>query len=158
MSVGVEPFDSGRPAHIVTRFQAFMLDRVLTAVPFFVVLGYGLAESVGSYQVQGGDGTWRTVGNPGTAWNITMLATIFVLLFLYPACFIAVTGSTIGMRILGTNVVDVATGRRIGFARAFVRQALLCIFAPTALSAMSKRNRRRGWHDRLAGDLVVATR
>jgi uncharacterized RDD family membrane protein YckC len=81
----------------------------------------------------------------------------------YAGYLTGVKEQTIGKKLLGITVVDVATGRPIGFGRAVLRDivltatAMLCFLGYLSpLFDGTKRN--RGWHDKAAKDLVLSTR
>jgi uncharacterized RDD family membrane protein YckC len=77
----------------------------------------------------------------------------FVLIVEY-AFFIGLFGQTPGMRLTGIAAVSVTDGRPIGIPRAFVRGVLLAVLVP----ALIMDRQRRGWHDRAAGSIVIATK
>jgi uncharacterized RDD family membrane protein YckC len=76
----------------------------------------------------------------------------FVLIVEY-AFFIGLFGQTPGMRLAKIACVSVANGGPIGIPRAFVRGVLLAVLVP----ALVMDRNRRGWHDRAAGSVVIAT-
>jgi uncharacterized RDD family membrane protein YckC len=77
----------------------------------------------------------------------------FVLIVEY-AFFIGLFGQTPGMRLMRVAAVSIADGRPIGIPRAFVRGVLLALLVP----ALIMDRQRRGWHDRAAGSIVIATK
>ncbi|MGC9667215.1 RDD family protein [Planosporangium sp. 12N6] len=78
---------------------------------------------------------------------------VFVLVVEY-AFFLGLFGQTPGMRLTGIACVSAADGRPIGIPRAFLRGVLLALLVP----ALIMDRYRRGWHDRAAGSVVVATK
>jgi uncharacterized RDD family membrane protein YckC len=76
----------------------------------------------------------------------------FVLIAEY-AFFIGLFGQTPGMRLLKIACVSIADGQPVGVLRAFVRGVLLALLVP----ALVMDKQRRGWHDRAAGSIMVAT-
>jgi uncharacterized RDD family membrane protein YckC len=76
----------------------------------------------------------------------------FVLIVEY-AFFIGLFGQTPGMRLAKIACVSVADGGPIGIPRAFVRGVLLAVLVP----ALVMDRNRRGWHDRAAGSVMIAT-
>ncbi|MFC0644906.1 RDD family protein [Cellulomonas phragmiteti] len=73
-------------------------------------------------------------------------------------------GATVGARLLGLRTVDERTGEAPGVPRAFVRQllvgvgALACLvgnWVVAASGAWDSGPRRRGWHDKASGTVVV---
>lgn len=82
-----------------------------------------------------------------------MVVAYFVVLW-------AVVGQTVGKRVLGLRVVD-ATGAPIGLGRAGVRMLGYLVSALPAYLGFAwvlLDPKRRGWHDLLAGTLVVYDR
>jgi uncharacterized RDD family membrane protein YckC len=76
-----------------------------------------------------------------------------VVLIVEYTFFIGLFGQTPGMRLLKVACVSVDDGRPIGPWRALIRGALLALLVPALI--MDKQ--RRGWHDRAAGSVVIAT-
>lgn len=70
--------------------------------------------------------------------------------FVEVALLTGLLGFSIGKRILGLRVIDVA-GRAPGIARAMLRTALLCLVLPAVIMTDDK----RGLHDLAAGTKVV---
>ncbi|MGV8967379.1 MAG: RDD family protein [Cellulomonas sp.] len=75
------------------------------------------------------------------------------------------TGKTVGNLAFHLRTVSAATGRPAGFGTIFVRQliqscgALACfvgVYVVAASGAWDSSGRRQGWHDKVAGTLVVA--
>jgi uncharacterized RDD family membrane protein YckC len=77
----------------------------------------------------------------------------FVLIIEY-AFFIGIFGQTPGMRLTRIACVSIVDGRPIGIPRAFLRGVLLALLVP----ALIMDRRRRGWHDRAAGSIVIDAR
>jgi uncharacterized RDD family membrane protein YckC len=77
----------------------------------------------------------------------------FVLIVEY-AFFVGLFGQTPGMRLTGIACVSIVDGRPVGIPRAFARGFLLALFVP----ALIMDRQRRGWHDRLAGTIVIDAR
>ncbi|MDQ3384778.1 MAG: RDD family protein, partial [Actinomycetota bacterium] len=137
-------------ANIGTRFWARLLDGLILAVP---VLPLTLATS-------DFDGT--TFRTP--LWVTAATALIAAL---YEIGFIAMTGQTIGKRVLRIQVVDVVTGRPPNLGGAAIRHLVPSVpnvvpgVGPLVgllvyLSAVWSPT-RQGWHDRAAGTVVVRT-
>jgi uncharacterized RDD family membrane protein YckC len=74
-----------------------------------------------------------------------------VVLFLAYTFFTGVFGQTVGMRLLGIGCVRVTDGQPIGIPRAALRALLLQLLFPAAVLDQDG----RGWHDRLAGSVMV---
>ncbi|WP_016881263.1 MULTISPECIES: RDD family protein [unclassified Rhodococcus (in: high G+C Gram-positive bacteria)] len=85
----------------------------------------------------------------------------------YEVLMTALTGATVGKRLVGIRVVDQSTARNLSFGAAFVRQVipfagfLVLVFGGVIvyLSPIFDNSRRmQGWHDKAAGDLVIVAR
>ena len=80
--------------------------------------------------------------------------------------WLATAGLSPGKRLLGMRAVSAGTGRPIGWGAAFLRQLVLGLvtgltlgLGGLVLAAVAARDpRRRGWHDRAAGSVVVDRR
>ncbi|MGH7611988.1 MAG: RDD family protein, partial [Candidatus Dormibacteria bacterium] len=100
-------------------------------------VGYGVEAVAGS--VVGGD----IVAAGGLAYFIVLWAT---------------TGRTLGMWLAGLRVVRQDSGRRLGLARSVIRMAgfflnAASVFVGFAWAGVDRR--KQGWHDKMAGSLVV---
>ncbi len=128
------------------RLVAAVLDQVALAVPLVAVVLLGLRAS-------------RT---PGSAWDL--VSTLGLICWIVATLLYAVVGGgegqTLGKRLVGIVVVDLATGAPIGYERALVRCVVLLLMGlPCCLGLVSvvssRSGRHRGWHDRAAGSVVV---
>lgn len=137
-------------ANISTRFWARLVDGLVLAVPSVTLL------------LVAGDVEGGTIDMP--FWAVAATALIAAL---YEISFVALTGQTIGKRLLRIQVVDVASGRPPALGGATLRYlvpsapalvpgvgALLGLLV--YLSALWSPT-RQGWHDRAAGTVVVRT-
>lgn len=77
---------------------------------------------------------------------------VVVLIALY-GVFLGLFTQTPGMWASQVRCVSYPDGRRIGIPRALLRGVLLCLVVPPLVMD----GLRRGWHDRLAGSVVVAS-
>ena len=89
------------------------------------------------------------VGDPrGVPWPpvaaLVVLNTFFIGLF----------GQTPGMALAGIRCISIDDGGAIGLGKAFLRAILLALLVPAVVMDRS----RRGWHDRVAGSVVVLRR
>lgn len=104
--------------------------------------------------------------NSGSSSVVTGAVFIYVFIVLlvsigYFPFFWARSGQTPGMRIFGLRVVRDADGSRIGWGTALVR--LLGLWISFAIFYIGiiwilVDNRRRGWHDLMAGTVVIHQR
>lgn len=135
------------------RFYAFVLDRLLTwsVVGLVAWASYALLIERGGV----GAGTMLILGTV-----LLVLAVLVVLL--------GRSGTSPGKAALGLRVVDAETGEPIGVLAALQRTLILAVATvPTFglgaatlawTAVMDPGRKRRGWHDRVAGSVVVDTR
>jgi len=72
--------------------------------------------------------------------------------------FWATTGQTIGMKLFGLRVVRNSDGGRLGFGGAVLRLAgfsIACLPLYLGLIWVAFDARKRGWHDLIAGSVVI---
>lgn len=140
------------PAGVERRFYALAVDGLVGGL---VVGGAALA----TYLRTGGD-------RPGPI----LAAALLVALVAHAgfAVLLGLRGVTPGKAALGLRAVHLGTGTPLGLGPALLRAAVLAVAAlPTfglglamlAWTALADRSRqRRGWHDHLAGSIVVDVR
>ncbi|HEX4966511.1 MAG TPA: RDD family protein [Thermoanaerobaculia bacterium] len=153
----VLPQPSWQPAQVATeyaglgvRFGAFLLDTLLTMGIGFVcgiILGVMLAAS-GSHWSDEAVGAFAYLMGIVVAW-------LYYTLFESSALM-----ATPGKRALGLRVTDLQ-GRRIGFGRAngrYFGKILSLIAMGFGYWTIPSSPMRQGWHDKMAGSLVLRTR
>ena len=64
---------------------------------------------------------------------------------------IGLFGQTPGMALAGVRCISIVDGGAIGLGKGLLRAVLLALLIPAIIMDAS----RRGWHDRLAGSVVV---
>jgi uncharacterized RDD family membrane protein YckC len=138
-------------AQLERRFVAFAVDRLL-AWGLLVAVGVGTALLVS-------DDAWTVAGAVTGA---------MVLVWLVLAIVLGVSGTSPGKAMAGLRVVHHGTGTPIGVGPALLRSFVLGAsglptfgigVATLAWTAVEDRGRqRRGWHDHLAGTVVVDVR
>ncbi|MET0552783.1 MAG: RDD family protein [Vicinamibacteria bacterium] len=139
-----EPSPVERPAPLLARAEAALLDALLLAV-----LGAGvvaLTARAAQVPVAGLLPSWP--------WLSGYLVALGLL---YAGYFTGGTGRTVGKMAFGLYVVDSA-GHRPGFVRAFARAALGVlgiVLAAAGLAPMFVDPARRAFHDRLFGTRVI---
>ena len=143
----------GEYAGFVTRMAAFILDRLL------VFAGISLLTAVIAFLLDFFHIT-DLLGTPEEARLITggLAAGLGLLLYVaYDVVFRVLAGQTLAMRFLGLRVVR-TDGSRLGWGRAIIREIgylISAIFLFLGFLWILVDNRRQGWHDKLAGTLVV---
>ncbi|HSU02544.1 MAG TPA: RDD family protein [Nocardioides sp.] len=146
-----QPLTTYPIAQLERRFTAFAVDRLL-AWGLLAAVGVGTALVVP-------DDLWTVVG---------VVAGAMVLLWLVLAIVLGVSGTSPGKAMTGLRVVHHGDGTPIGVGPALLRSLVLGAsglptfgigVATLAWTAVEDRGRqRRGWHDHLAGTVVVDVR
>lgn len=141
-----------KPAGFFIRLSAYLIDNLLltliTIVPAFIAFALlkrsGVSISGDIQELM----RWM--------WLLVILPNT-VLTFIYFGYFHAATGQTVGKLLCGVRVVT-AEGRPLGWARSVVRCAgyfLSSFFLYLGFFWVVLNRRKRGWHDYLAGTVVV---
>ena len=169
------------PVTIGTRIRARVVDSLLHlaagigllfAAAWYVLPGFGVEFFYlggSSYELWAG---FRTLAIPDSdLWAAVFLLywpiVFLVPVLLYEVPLIALRGQTPGKMLNNVNVVAFEDGGPPGWGRSCARWAVLWVplFIPfgvvlTLLIAISPlfAPDRRGWHDRIAGTMVVGTR
>jgi uncharacterized RDD family membrane protein YckC len=157
------------------RLGARLIDFAAIGVVYSVLLGIGIAGSIGSVQ----DATDKCDPNSATysqcvndsvtssglfSGLLGVIAIVFLVTLLYEWLMIAFVGATLGKLALGVRVVKESTGDKPGAGSGFIRWiipaaggivcgigALLVYLSPF----FDNSGKVQGWHDRAAGTLVV---
>jgi uncharacterized RDD family membrane protein YckC len=151
------PVILGRYAGFFSRGAAYLLDRAIAsgiATGIFVVLDY-LLRLFGADQ-------WLESLNESTMNNVVLvllLSTLGIYLLVsivYNVFFWVSSGQTPGKRVLGVRVIR-KDGTRLRFGNALRRQVGYWISAIFYLGFLwiLVDNQRQGWHDKIAGTIVV---
>jgi uncharacterized RDD family membrane protein YckC len=134
------------------RFVAHVIDGLITGA-----VTYGLLFAVKPISCVSQDGNTCL---PGT----TTLGAGFFPIIAIPAVYLVVTwavGGTLGQRILGLRVVRADTGTNLGVGRALLRGVgyiLASAILDIGLIWAAFDSRKQGWHDKIAGSLVIHRR
>jgi uncharacterized RDD family membrane protein YckC len=154
------PSGPGQPADVGRRFLAYVVDVIIIGVPFGILFIIFAAAFVSSASCStDANGFTHCSGASGGAAIALLYVLLVLAAFLYPIVFIGRSGSTFGMRIVGTKVVDATNGSPIGIGRAFIRQILFGICIIVSISSLfDSSGRHQGWHDKAANDIVIATK
>jgi uncharacterized RDD family membrane protein YckC len=144
---------SGEYAGFVTRLAAFIIDRliVFAAVSFITAISAFLLDFFNIPDLLGTPEESRLIIG-GSAGILGLLAYVA-----YDVVFRVLAGQTPAMRFLGLRVVR-TDGSRLGWVRALIREfgyLISAIFFFLGFLWILVDNRRQGWHDKLAGTLVV---
>jgi uncharacterized RDD family membrane protein YckC len=145
-----------RPGHeaetnqvgLVTRAVAGAIDLALISLAFSI--GSGLIASIVPAATGGGDGL--------SIWGVLSFGVVgFLLGGTAFVAFWSLVGQTPGMRLLSIRL-DVEGSREVGLRRALKRLLsvpLALLPAGLGFLAILLSPERRGWHDRIAGTMVV---
>ena len=150
---------SGAPgrASMSARFGALIIDTVLLGVVGFI-LGFAL----GGYRFH----TTRVCDSAGVctkqfhvSGGLTVNLITALLGLVYFSYLVGVRTQTLGHRVAGVRVVDLATGSPIGLGRGFLRWLVLGVTgALCTLGYWSPffDSNRRGWHDKASRAIAVS--
>jgi uncharacterized RDD family membrane protein YckC len=151
----IKSIDQGsvRPAGFFIRVLAYCIDNLLLTLITLVVscAVYILLERSGT-PVSGDPDEFQD-----WLWLLFVLPNT-VLSCVYFSYFHAVTGQTVGKLICGVQVVSAAGNQPLGWGRSIVRclgYFISCFFLYAGFLWVLLNRRKRGWHDYLAGSVVV---
>lgn len=145
--------DTALVAEPERRFQAFVIDQ-LTALVLCAVAGVG---------------AWWWFFREEQIWaGVGLLVAAALVVGVGLAVLLGLSGSSPGKSLLGLRVVSHDTGTPIGVGRALLRALVLGLgglptaglgVATLAWTAVEDRSgQRRGWHDQVAGSVVLDVR
>ena len=131
------------------RFAAYFIDSLVVNGATFGLLA--ATKPITCITIDG------TTCEPGT----TVISPLFWVLIAIPVVYYVVLwaiGGTLGQRITGLRVVDANTGGNLGFGKAILRfigylVSVAVVFIGLIWVAFDPR--KQGWHDKIAGSLVI---
>lgn len=161
------------------RFCAFWIDVFILAIPtwtlmFVVLLGPMSSQSYSFFYGPGrfitDPGTGRIVPNPAAfdalsaslegmfRWVALVGVLLFLIQMLYHAILWSRRGGTLGQLILGIQVRNELDGSRISFGRGCLRYfgyivSIWILYLGFIWVAFDPR--KQGWHDKIAGTVVI---
>ena len=140
-----QPAFLGRYAGFVTRLVAFIIDRAIVSIILFIIV-WSTEWILNAFAIN------LLLFSEGTSWQISLA----VAVGLYDIGFWLLAGQTPGKRVLGVRVVR-TDGKRLNFGNALRRSIGYVISSILFLGYLwiLFDNRRRGFHDKLAGTMVV---
>lgn len=146
-------FDTlGRYAGFVTRLAAFVVDRTVTSL-FLVLAGQAIRYVLDAFRINQmfgfGDMSWQMATGLG-------VGAYLVVTVIYDLSFWMLAGQTPGKRLMGVRVVRI-DGGRLHLSNAIRRELAYVLSGILFLGYLwiLFDNRRQGWHDKLAGTIVV---
>ncbi len=131
------------------RFAAYLIDAVIAGG-----VAYGVLAVTKPIQCITVDGTTCVAGT-------TTISPLFYAIIAIPVVYSIVlwaVGGTIGQRAFRLRVVDAKTGGNLGFGKSILRYVGFIISTiPIYLGLIwaGFDSRKQGWHDKIAGSLVV---
>jgi uncharacterized RDD family membrane protein YckC len=138
------------------RLVAIFIDGIIIAIPIVVlavIIGIITGVAIG---ISGKSGNAAT-SSAGAGFTAVIDILAFVLTIGYFVYFWG-QGQTLAMRLFHLRVVDANTGQPIGYGRAALRylgyiiSGLVCYIG---LIWAAFDSRKQGWHDKIAGTVVV---
>ncbi len=132
------------------RVGAYLLDALVIAVPFIVIIVIALLAG----NPEEDDGTWGIIG-------IAYLLTIVAPFIYFTVMQGRESGQTLGKRWVGIRVAADSTGRSIGYGRAFGRYAITFVFWLIVIPAILDYlwplwdRKKQALHDKVVGSVVV---
>jgi uncharacterized RDD family membrane protein YckC len=146
------PIPLGRYAGFITRLVAFIIDRGIVSIVLFIIVG-SVEWIANAFAIN------LLLFHEGTPWALSLAVTaaLYLLFWLiYDMGFWMLTGQTLGKRVMGVRVVR-TDGTRLRFGNALRREIGYWLSAILFLGFLwiLFDNRRQGFHDKLAGTIVV---
>jgi uncharacterized RDD family membrane protein YckC len=142
------------------RLVAYILDGIIIGIVVSVIALIGVAAffSGATIETEGNQVTSFTATGPGVAIGTILFVVAGVIGLLYFPYFWANGGRTLGMRPFNLRVVRDSDGGPIGWGTAILR--LIGLWVAGAVFYLGYiwifiDKRRRGWHDLIAGTVVV---
>ena len=142
----------GRYAGFITRMVAFIIDRAIVSIIFFIIV-WATEWILNAFEIN------ILLFAEGESWQMPLAlgAGIYLIVsLLYDIGFWLLAGQTPGKRVMGVRIVR-TDGKRIKFGNALRRWIGYTLSAILFLGYLwiLFDNRRRGFHDKLAGTMVV---
>jgi uncharacterized RDD family membrane protein YckC len=138
------------------RLVAYIVDGLILGVVFMLLTVFLASGIVAGLNIS--DPSDPQLGGIAIAAIVLYVVAIFVVTILYFPTFWATRGQTPGMRLFGIRVVHDSDGTAIGWGTAVLRLLGYWVsgfFFSLGYIWMFFDSRRRGWHDLIAGTVVV---
>jgi uncharacterized RDD family membrane protein YckC len=142
----------GQYAGFVTRLIAWIIDRLIIS-GILALLGIAITWLLNTLQLN----EWlQANGRAALIVAIVLIVTTVAIQLLYTMGFWVLVGQTPGKRVMGVRLVR-TDGGRVTWGNAIRRQVgyWLSTFLFLGYLWILVDNRRQGWHDKLAGTLVL---
>ena len=147
-----QPTFLGRYAGFVTRMVAFLIDHAILSITVFIIV-WATEWIVNSFAIN------LLLFSENRSWQMSLAIVVglyLLLRLLYDISFWMLAGQTPGKRVLGVRVVR-TDGKRLEFWNALRRSIGYIVSDILFLGYLwiLFDNRRQGFHDKLAGTMVV---
>ena len=142
----------GRYAGFVTRLMAFIIDQAIVSIILFAIV-FVTEWIMNAFEIN------ILLFSEGGSWQVPLALGVVIFLIvtlLYDIGFWLLAGQTPGKRVMGVRVVR-TDGKRLKFGNALRRAIGYVISGILFLGYLwiLFDNRRQGFHDKLAGTMVV---
>jgi len=139
------------------RCLAFLIDQIILYSIYLVFFLIGILSYAFGHLAQGDLFLPGVSPDMGSWLMILYWGTIVIVTALYFTCFVAVTGQTPGKMVLGLKVVPVEDGiMTVGMAfLRWVGYIVSSFFFYLGFVWIAFDPRKQGWHDKIAGTVVV---
>jgi uncharacterized RDD family membrane protein YckC len=147
-----QPILYGQYAGFFTRLVAYIIDRLVVS-GITALIGLGVSLALNALNLN----EWLAAGSTGAIIVALLLFALVVLVRLfYNLGFWMLAGQTPGKRVMGVRIVR-TDGQRLKWGNAIRREVGYGISTILFLGYLwvLVDNRRQGWHDKLAGTMVV---
>ena len=143
----------GRYAGFITRLIAFFIDRAITAILSLLTVA-AVQWALNAFYINQLLFGWDEI--PWQVASVFGTVVYLVVSVAYDIGFWMLSGQTLGKRLMGVRVVRV-DGERLRLWNAIRRELAYVLSAILFLGFLwiLFDNRRQGWHDKLAGTIVV---
>jgi uncharacterized RDD family membrane protein YckC len=141
------------------RFVAIFIDGIVVSIPLGILSG--IIDAITGVTAQNLANSNSTAANAVSAAALGVAALLYLVLAVLTIGYFVYfwgTGSTLGMRIFRLRVADANTGAPIGFGRAALRYlgyVISVIPCYIGLIWAAFDARKQGWHDKIAGTVVL---
>jgi len=139
------------------RCVAFLIDQIILCFIYMVFLLAGILSYTGGHLVHGDLFTPGASPDIGSRFMNLYWGAIVIVTAFYFTSFVAITGRTPGKMALGLKVVPVGDGT-MTFGMAFLRWVgyiASSFFFYLGFIWIAFDPRKQGWHDKIAGTIVV---
>jgi uncharacterized RDD family membrane protein YckC len=147
-----------------------IIDAVIVGVVFGILYAIVIGVFIGTAETtfNTDTGEFETTGLGGAGLFVVTTLLLLVAQVLYEVAFVALRGQTPGKMIIGTKVVNEASGELLGWGPSFMRWLIVAIggFVCSIIGQIfvyctvlfDKTGKMQGWHDKVAKDYVIVVK